>query len=232
MAGRPKYGIIEIYHELVKKRNGELPTTREIADLSGAVIGYVRKALEREGLPYHKFIGNTAATAAHRRKRDEKDKIFREKHAELTHTAGRYPTRIEMNIAVGYERNSSSSGDVARRLGLELTPIRQKPEKAEVTVRQEKPAIPPVDAAHDFGHRAAPNMTRILEIRNGDTYGEGKGWGHIAGEEHAPTDRVMITCPVCGARRIISPRMHPFWLRNRLGKVVFVDSRACTGQGV
>lgn len=168
----------------------------------------------------------------------DKETEFREKHESLARRLGRYPTRMEMCGAMGWNLCSSHAYRMAKRLGLRLTLQRHRPEWSSVSsfTREEpaspaaKPAIPPVDVVHDFGHRAAPNMMRIYEIRNGDLLGEGKGWGHIAGEEYAPTDRLMITCPVCGARRIISPRMHPFWLRNRLGKVVFVDSRPCTGQ--
>lgn len=245
MAGKPKYGIIEIYHELVEKKGGQLPMAREISGLTGAPVPYIRGVLNRAKLPFSKIVGNGPAVEANIRKREERDEAFREKHASMTRSAGRYPTRIEMNLELGYERNSMQSAEIAKRLGLPLTLQRHRPEWASVSsyvkeaptppdakpaAPDAKPAIPPVDVVHDFGHRAAPNMMRIYEIRNGDLLGEGKGWGHIAGEEYAPTERVMITCPVCGACRIISPRMHPFWLRNRLGKVVFVDSRACTGQ--
>ena len=226
MADRKHYPIIQVYHDLVKERGGALPTTREIADLSGAVVGYVRKALEREGLPYHKQSSNTAALAANLRKRAEKDAIFREKHASMTRSAGRYPTRVEMNMAMGYQKGSSMGGEIARRLGLALTAERKRKEKPP----EKKVELPPVVPERDFGHRATPSMLRIMEIREGTGLGEGKGWGHSPSEGYGVTDRKMITCPVCGARRLIAPRMHPFWLRDKQGKVVFVCSRGCTGQ--
>lgn len=238
MAGKSYYNIIPIYHELIEKKGGALPMACEIAGLTGAPVPYIRGVLNRAKLPYSKITGNGPALEANIRKREERDDAFREKHASMTRSAGRYPTRIEMNLELGYERNSMQSAEIAKRLGLPLTLQRHRPEWTSVSVRTpkdqkaaaEKAAIPPVDAVHDFGHRATPNMMRILEIRNGEMLGEGAGWDHVAGEGYTPTDRVMLTCPVCGTRRLISPRMHPFWIRNRLGKVVFVDSLACTGR--
>jgi len=238
MAGKPKYGIIEIYHELVEKKGGQLPMAREISGLTGAPVPYIRGVLNRAKLPFSKIVGNGPAVEANIRKREERDDAFRVKHASMTRSAGRYPTRIEMNLELGYERNSMQSAEIAKRLGLPLTPQRHRPEWASVNgcKREEqspspaKAAIPPVDAVHDFGHRASPNMMRIYEIREGTGLGEGKGWGHSPSEGYGVTDRKMIVCPVCGSRRLIAPRMHPFWLRDKQGKVVFVCSRGCTGQ--
>lgn len=33
-----------------------------------------------------------------------------------------------------------------------------------------------------------------------------------------------------GARRLIAPRMHPYWIRNKAGAVVFVCRETCTGR--
>ena len=168
----------------------------------------------------------------------DRETEFREKHESLTRRLGRCPTRTEICGAMGWNLFSSHCYQMAKRLGLQLTAERQRKEKAPKAKKEEpspssaKPAIPPVDVVHDFGHRAAPNMMRIYEIRNGDALGEGKGWGHGPSEGYGVTERKMITCPVCSSRKLIAPRMHPFWLRNRLGKVVFVCSRACTGQHV
>ena len=40
----------------------------------------------------------------------------------------------------------------------------------------------------------------------------------------------MITCPICGQKAWIAPRMHPYWLRDREGRVHFVDREPCTGE--
>lgn len=152
---------------------------------------------------------------------------FRKKHEELTRRLGRCPTRTEMCAAMGWNLYSSHCYKAAKRLGLELRAERKAREKGEV------PAAPGAASPdYDFGHRAAPSMQRIMEIREGTGIGEGKGWGHSPAEGYGVTDRKMIVCPVCGTRKLIAPRMHPFWLRDKQGKVVFVCSRGCTGQAM
>ena len=165
----------------------------------------------------------------------DRETRFLENHEALTQRFGQYPTRTEMCAAMGWSLYSSHCYRLAKKLGLELRAERKKkaaadppePErKTPAQIAQEKKEA----NVQTFANRSVPNMMRIMEIRNGDALGEGKGWGESPSEGYAITDRKMITCPVCGARALIAPRMHPFWLRNRNGKIVFVDSRACTGQ--
>ena len=165
----------------------------------------------------------------------EREAKFREKHEMLMRRFGRYPTRSEMCGAMGWNLRSSHCYRLAKQLGLELKVERKKkaagpePEPVQKTpaqIAKEKRE----QNVQTFANRSTPNMLRIMEIRNGDAYGEGKGWGHSPAEGYGVMDRKMITCPVCFTRKMIAPRMHPFWLRNKLGKVVFVCSRACTGQ--
>lgn len=227
------YPIADAYHALVSERGGALPTSREVADRSGASVSYARKALERENLPYNKQTGNQAAAKAVSHKREQRDVINRQIFEDLKRQLGRPPTRSEMNEAAGRKKNDTWGSDVAKRLGLVYTDPRRSEGKAAMEGKKLRPdgeEYGKASQGYDFGHQASPGMMRIMEIRNGDAYGEGKGWGHSPAEGYGVMDRKMITCPVCFTRKMIAPRMHPFWLRNRLGKVVFVCSRACTGQ--
>lgn len=82
----------------------------------------------------------------------------------------------------------------------------------------------------EFDEFRLPAMTRILEIKkSGDPSARPERMAY-AGEGSRAEDRTFIVCPVCGVRTLIAPRMHPFWLRNRAGEVIFVDKEACTGR--
>lgn len=76
---------------------------------------------------------------------------------------------------------------------------------------------------------ALPSHARIRELlMSGQAEQRGDALAR-AGEANAVTDRIFLTCPVCGRRALIAPRMHPFWLRNRAGEVIFVCRAACAG---
>ena len=230
------YGIVPAYHRIQERKRGALPTTREIAQETGASVSYVSMVLRENRLDYTRISDQGPALAAKRRAREEKDAEFARKYAQLMQRYGRCPTRTEMNRAMGYAGDSRHGRTVAERLGLELERWQHgKPPADKKQTSGPAPAkavIPPVDAAHDFGHRATPNMVRILEIkRSGDRTADGTA-GLRAGERYAVTDRSMILCPVCGSQKLIAPRMHPFWLRNRADEVIFVCSRGCTGQSI
>ena len=165
----------------------------------------------------------------------DKETEFQEKHESLTRRLGRYPTRAEISGAMGWNLCSSHAYSMAKRLGLELTPLRRGREKAEVIVRRQETQSPsPAKAAQesDFIRRPIPNMARVYELRGSGEARLCPAQLQRAGEEYGIHDRIMLTCPVCGAQALIAPRMHPFYLRNLSGEVIFVDSRACTGQVV
>lgn len=50
------------------------------------------------------------------------------------------------------------------------------------------------------------------------------------GDGYAPGARIMLTCPVCGRKKLIAPRMHAYWLRDREGRIHFVCGEVCTAQ--
>ncbi|MBR5302942.1 MAG: hypothetical protein IKU38_08915 [Clostridia bacterium] len=229
------YPITDAYHALVSEKGGALPTSREVADRSGASVSYARKALERKSLPYNKQTGNQAAAKAVSHKREQRDIINRQIFEDLIRQLGRPPTRSEMNEAAGRKKNDTWGSDVARRLGLVYTDPRRSEGKAAMAGKKLRPDGEEYGKAsqeYDFGHQASPSMRRIMEIRESTGMGEGKGWGHSPSEGYEVKDRKMTTCPVCGTRKLIAPRMHPFWLRDKQGKVIFVCSRGCTGQAM
>ena len=220
-----KYDITGAY-ERVRSRKDTLPTIREVAKEAGAKVVYVRKVLNWNGLPFECIKDAGPSAEARLRMRKEKDAQFRQKYEALTQQLGRCPTRGEMNAAVGYMASSTQGGKVARRLELELmsTQIAQEAARGEPMEKTQTPA------QYDFGHAPKIDMTKIFAIRESEETVEGVEAGRIAGEAHAASERMMIICPVCGRKKLIAPRRHPWYLRNKLGQPVFVCSAPCTGQ--
>lgn len=223
------YNIVTVYHRLVQEQGGKLPFARELSEITGAPVRTVRACLKRNDLPYAHIadpgFANRASCEANHKRTGEKEKKFREQHAILTRSLGRYPTRIEMNAVMGYKPGSYSSADMANRLGLELQRLRRRSDEAPVIiVKKESPH------EREFNRQPMPNMARVYEIRSSGEARLCPARLQRAGEAYDAQDRIMLTCPVCGAQALIAPRMHPFFLRNLSGEVIFVDSRACTGQ--
>ena len=71
---------------------------------------------------------------------------------------------------------------------------------------------------------------RIQEVKNRGDPSKRPAVLPGPGDGYAPGDRSMITCPICGQKAWIAPRMHPYWLRDREGRVHFVDREPCTGE--
>ena len=71
---------------------------------------------------------------------------------------------------------------------------------------------------------------RVEEIRFGGDPADCPKRLPRPGDGYAAGDRLMITCPVCGRKKLIAPRMHPYWLRDRAGRVRFVCGETCTAE--
>lgn len=210
--------VKEAYARFMRTHEGALPTSVDIAKAAGITVKYARAVLNNLGLDYQ----HRRAGSAWRPDAQERDERIRRHYEAISRSAGRPPTAQELNVALGFRRGSSVAIGASRRMGLELTPLRRtkKSPKKETT----QPTSP--------GPVEIPSRAKIFELlRSSDRTGDGTA-GQRAGERYAVTDRTMILCPVCGSQKLIAPRMHPFWLRNRADEVIFVCSRGCTGQSI
>lgn len=224
MARESKFDIMGAYEKAMHSKNGALPNIVEVAALSGASVETVRYHLRHMGLAYERMTQQESGSISARRMHAEAEERFVSAYESFLARNGRAPTTMEMNLALGLRITSSHVSKVAKRLGMELTRKRQKREKPEVRV------ITPPNLEFRFGSGTSPRMDKLLAIKNGTECAPGDGWAHRPGEAYAADDRIMITCPVCGARRMIAPRMHPYWIRNKSGAVIFVCRDACTGR--
>lgn len=221
---RSKFDIEGAYARALREKGGALPTLQEVAALCGASVETTRYHLKHMGLAYERMTQQEIGSISGMRMRAEAEERFVKAYEAFLARHGRAPAPSELNLALGLALGSSHVSKVAKRLGMELSRKRRKREKPEVRV------IAPPNPEFRFGSGTSLHMDKLLAIRDGTDCAPGEGWEHRPGEAFAATDRIMITCPVCGVRRLIAPRMHPFWIRNKSGAVIFVCRDACTGR--
>lgn len=221
---RSKFDIEGAYARALREKDGALPTLQEVAALCGASVQMARYHLRHMGLAYERMTLQEIGSISGRRMRSEAEDRFVKAYEAFLERHGRAPTVVEMNLALGLSITSWHASKVAKRLGMELSRKRRKREKPEVRV------IAPPNPEFRFGSGTPPRMDKLLAIKDGTECAPGDGWAHRPGEAYAADERIMITCPVCGVRRLIAPRMHPYWIRNKAGAVVFVCREACTGR--
>lgn len=232
MGRQARFDIRSAYARAMRAKGGALPTVRDVALLIGATADLTRYHLIHQGLPYARMTtseaGRVSAGAA---SRQAEDRLLTQ-HAAFVAQNGRLPTRQELNMAMGMAPESRHVDRMAKRLGLELARARREHVKDKDVVGEEPRvrADAPTDAVFRFGGETSPRMDKILALQNGTDPGDGNGPAQRPGVAYASGDRIMITCPVCGMRKLIAPRMHPYWIRNKAGAVIFVCREACTGR--
>lgn len=224
MSRGSKFDIRGAYERALREKGGALPNIVEVAELCGASVQTARYHLKHMGLNYERMTQQESGSISARRMHAEAEERFVGAYEAFLARHGRAPTVVEMNLALGLSITSWHASKVAKRLGMELSHKRRKREKPEVMV------IAPPNTEFRFGSGTSPRMDKVLAIKDGTECAPGEGWEHRPGEAFAVTDRVMMTCPVCGVRRLIAPRMHPYWIRNKAGSVIFVCRDACTGR--
>ena len=221
---RSKFDVRGAYEQALHSKNGALPNIVEVAALCGASVETTRYHLKQMGLAYTRMTQQEIGSISAKRMRAEAEDRFVKAYEAFLERHGRPPTIREMNLALDLTITSCHVSKVASRLGLELSRKRQKREKPEVRV------IAPPEPEFRFGSGMSPLMDKVLAIKDGTECAPGDGWAHRPGEGYHTDDRIMLTCPVCGARVLIAPRTHPYWIRNRAGAVIFVCRDACTGR--
>lgn len=224
MSRGSKFDIRGAYERALREKGGALPNIVEVAELCGASVQTARYHLKHMELNYERMTQQESGSISARRMHAEAEEQFVGAYEAFLARHGRAPTVVEMNLALGLSITSWHASKVAKRLGMELSHKRRKREKPEVMV------IAPPNTEFRFGSGTSPRMDKVLAIKDGTECAPGEGWEHRPGEAFAVTDRVMMTCPVCGVRRLIAPRMHPYWIRNKAGAVIFVCRDACTGR--
>ena len=210
-----------------RKEHDDLPTIGQISKASGAGWNTAKKALSDAGLPWRHI--RTKEREDMKKKRMATAEKLIQAHAELTEKLGRLPYQFELADAAGM----SSGGYFGRFVyGLGLKFSRRGTVEREKQLDKEA-ARQPHDETPGFNQmRATPRMEKIFEIRRSGDSALRPEKLQRAGELYEMQDRIFITCPVCGARRLISPRMHPWWLRNAAGEAIFVCRDACTGRSL
>lgn len=218
--------IVKAAHaRFVRVNNGGLPTSAEMVKATGLPRNQVTALMRKMGLDYVRRGGSFEPA---KEKEDYDARILR-RYEDIKRSTGRSPTAHELNIALGYKRHSSAAHDIGKRLKLELTPICRKTieESRKASVAKAKP-----EQEDHFENKTVSAISRILEIKRSGDSAKRPVKLAPAGSEYGITDRVMIICPMCSRQKLISPRMHPFYLRNQAGEAIFVDSEACTGRAL
>lgn len=144
---------------------------------------------------------------------------------------GTLPTARTMaelaDVSVKYARHA------LRRLGLDYHRLKNG-KKTDDSVQ----ATPIVDDRFDWSMRRLDGggsdrsalMQRVLDIQRRGDAGKRPDRLPRPGEEHFVADRMILTCPVCGSKTLIAPRMHPYWLRDAEGNAIFVCRPNCMGR--
>ncbi|MDD7175784.1 MAG: hypothetical protein PUH70_12065 [Clostridiales bacterium] len=219
---KSKYDIEGAYERALHEKNGVLPTVRDVAALSGASVQTTHYHLKQMGLDYARLSRREAALISARKMSAQAEDRFRQAYEEIVARKGRRPTTTEMSLALGLRLRSGQTNKMSRRLGLPLARW-----KDVMSSEARASAPPPADTPQ---RSTTPMREKMQAIKGGTACGPEEGWAHRPGEAYAAEERIMITCPVCGMRRLIAPRAHPFWIRNQAGAVIFVCSDACAGR--
>ena len=202
-----------------------LPTVREIADAAGIDYNTARRAMQEAGQPFRLVRPRERADMAQRRQATA-ERLMCE-HARQTALLGRPPLLSELASAAGMAQGSYYTR-LVRGMGLEFScrgdiARERKLKEAEERCAKENPL-----ASNQT--RATARLEKIYSLKSsGDPQTRPETLAR-AGEGYTAQDRVFITCPVCGMRRLIAPRMHPWWLRNAAGEAIMVCRSACTGR--
>lgn len=226
MSKSGQHRIRGIYEAFVA-REGRLPTAAQIAEEAHVGVKYARECLRLEKCKCERSnnVNVEGARSLREQRREARDAAFRDRHASMTRMLGRYPTAVEMALAMDYKMPKTAR-TICARLSLPYTRERIRTEKKEAP----KPKAEPVPFV--IREREAPVKTKIVDLRMSGDPGRRPEKIVQAGMGYGPQDRIFITCPVCGSRKLIAPRMHPHYLRNRAGELIWVCSGACTGGSV
>lgn len=228
MRGDKTERILAAYRELAG--GGRLPMVSEVAKCAGATVTWAADILKKNGLECRGVPrGKSEKRALNQKVIDD---AFIRDYRKLADHHGRPPTLLEISVATG-RTVGGSLAKTLKRLNLDYTLQgcgRKKAAEPEKDEKRKESGPPP---EQQFAlHRAVSSIEKILTIMESGNPEQRPETLPRAGEAYGVQDRIWLDCPVCGRRRLISPRMHPWWLRNRAGEAIFVCRDACTGRTV
>ena len=222
--------------------DGRLPTVSEVAADAGVAASWTANILKAHGLACR----TVPRGKSEKRELNQKmnDDAFIRDYQRLTDHYGRPPTLLEISMATGRVTGGGLLATL-RRLGLPYSTRRTGRKKAaaqEKRAQGKETGKPkqeegrresgPTPEQQFVLHRAVPSIEKILMIKGSGDPEQRPETLLRAGAAYGMTDRIWLDCPVCGRRRLIAPRMHPWWLRNRSGEPIFVCRDTCTGRTV
>lgn len=154
---------------------------------------------------------------------------------------GRPPRCEELRTVLGMA--DSTMRKWCRKLGLGLTGMTpaeksrisreaRNPEAVHRRIQHEASRIAEEDPFMAANYAAFDLRQRIREIEGSGDPAKRMKKLRRPGDGYAPGQRITITCPVCGRRAWICPRMHPYWVRDRAGEIHWLCSDVCTGDPV
>lgn len=230
--GRPTIpdGVLIAAHRRLCDQLGRAPTRNELGRAVGltdqatanrmAALGLARSILRV------KLVSDVDVLRAHER---------------LTDELGRAPTSTELSRRIGICEPSTSSR--MRTLGLARTHMTRSEagrigadiangKKRARRKQEDKPPESPIRAKDMFD--AYRDAERARKQRYYAAWrGEGKADGApgethgIAGALYAPGERARVRCAICNRDLVITPRTHPWYMRDSDGVVRWLCSEQC-----
>lgn len=162
-------------------------------------------------------------------KRKIDDDAIREAYDHLRVELGRAPSVAEMKHALGL----TDWGHLRTRmdkLGLERHKMTLSERGKENARREKERRASGAAGFYDEVNEAEIFVKRRLrEIREDGKEGEKKTAPMRAGEQYGVNDMLMISCAICKRRKMIKPRMHPYFVRRGDGEIVWLCGAECCG---
>lgn len=211
-------------HERLTGRLGRAPTSDELGREVGICRQSAANRMRALGLP-RSYINQAKIT----------DGEIRAVHARMTGELGRAPTAPELARRLGVR--AWTAENAMRRLSLERTRM-SRSEAGRVgadTTNRIKKARGPRQTEHreDDAMQALMRAERDRRRRYWAVARSGEGGGQPQkrlprpGEGLAPWDRQTICCAICGRKVTITPRTHPWYMRDADGAVRYLCSEQC-----
>ena len=211
------------------QEHGRPPEAWELAERM--VIGeqYAGELIRRAGLPHR--TSNTKVTPER----------MREAHTKLTERDGKPPLAIDVAAELGVSR--ATAGRWLRTMDLPYRckePEKKPPGEPRRAPQEDAPARTwparkrrlseaqrEAQAMEELHSVLSKRKMRMMELQNsGDPEKRPKKLPS-PGDGYGPSERIFTTCAICGEKIFIAPRMHPWWVRNREGAVLWICGPKC-----
>ena len=211
-------------HRRLSARLGRAPTCTELGEAMGITHQSATNRMQALGLPRSTM-----------RMKMIPDGDILEAHEQLCAQLGRAPTSTELGRRIGLSEPSTANR--MRTLGLARTRM-SRSEAGRLgadesnRVKRERGLRQPVhreDDPMEAKMRAERDRRRRYwaVARSGGEDGQAPKRLPMPGEGLAPWARQSICCAICGRKVTITPRTHPWYMRDAGGAVRFLCSEQC-----